>query len=383
MNEYLLTPDPKILSEVRVLSADFRETLSRLGIGEPDERRLAVSAMRDNAAFLDTFQVTRDAGDGDQWIRAVSLDLNQHEEAVLGELNAIKPLNLRQAQAAHVHATGQGRRALLSGLLAGGFAILGGLGFAVYAVRLVRRTARQNDDLRRLDRVKDDFIATVSHELRTPLTSISGYLDLVLDGEAGHVSTEQQEFLGVARRNADKLLGVVSDLLFIAQIDASGATFAKNPVDLSLLATDAVKAAAPVADEAGVGLIVVTSGSAPLKGDSQRLSQILDNLISNALKFTPRGGRVGVQISAADEVIRLDVSDNGDGISLEDQKHLFERFFRTESATTQAIQGTGLGLPIVKAIVEGHGGAITVQSVTGEGTVFRVELPLARAPVAA
>jgi signal transduction histidine kinase len=382
MNEYLLAPDPEILNEIRSLHAGFRMTISGLGIGELDERPSAVGAERENEAFLATFAVVRHARHREQKIRA-SLDLNRHEEAVLEQLNAIKPLNLREAQAAQAHATRQGQRALVSGLLAGGLAIVGGVGFAVYSVRLLRRSGKQNDDLRRLDRVKDDFIATVSHELRTPLTSINGYLDLVLQGEAGHVPAEQQKFLGVARRNADKLLSVVSDLLFVAQLDAAGAIFARNPVDLSLLARDAVAAAVPAADEAGVELTVVTEGSAWLNGDAQRLSQVFDNLISNALKFTPRGGRVRTEISAAGKVIRLDVSDNGDGISVDDQEQLFERFFRTQSATTQAIQGTGLGLPIVKAIVEGHGGAVTVKSVVGEGTLFRVELPLARVPVAA
>jgi signal transduction histidine kinase len=381
MNEYLLRPKPEILDEVRLLHAGFGGMVSQLSVGDPKERRSAARARHESESFFATFLANHNAGFADHKDQ-VLLALNKHEDAVLAQLNPLEPFYLRQELKAGARATRQGRRSMLSGLIAGGLAIVGGFGFAVYATRLVRRTARQNTDLRRLDRVKDDFIATVSHELRTPLTSINGYLDLVLEGEAGHVPPEQHEYLGVARRNAEKLLRVVSDLLFIAQLDASGDDFAKNRVDLSLLARDAVTAATPAAAEAGVELTVVTPDAAWLDGDANRLNQVLDNLISNARKFTPRGGRVGVTTSAADGIIRLEVKDNGAGISAQDQQHLFDRFFRTESAARQQIQGTGLGLPIVKAIVEAHGGTIEVQSQLGQGSRFVIAVPAVPAPTA-
>src|SRR6266508_4126425 len=183
-----------------------------------------------------------------------------------------------------------------------------------------RALTEQNKRLRELDRLKDEFLSLVSHELRTPLTSIRGYLDLVLDEEAGELTSEQRRFLDAVERNSGRLLRLV--------------------------------------------------------GDRGRLAQVLDNLVSNALKFTREGGAVTVRTSSEGEHVAVEVSDTGIGIALEDQPKLFERFFRSKAAAEEAIPGTGLGLAIVKAIVEAHGGRITVDSKEGRGTTFRVELPL-------
>jgi len=245
--------------------------------------------------------------------------------------------------------------------------------------RLLERERAQNERLRSLDRLKDEFVALVSHELRTPLTSIRGYLELVLD-DADQLATEHQEFLRIVDRNVDRLLHLVSDLLLVAQVDAGKLTFEWTEVDLASLVGDCVQAARPAAEVAEVELVFAATSDRPIIGDPSRIGQLLDNLISNAIKFTPAGGRVDVAVDSSGDGAVIEVRDTGYGIAAEDQTQLFERFFRTQSASDMAIAGTGLGLSIAKAIVDAHGGAITVESAKGTGTTFRVTLPLAPTP---
>jgi signal transduction histidine kinase len=238
-----------------------------------------------------------------------------------------------------------------------------------------RQLAEQNDRLREVDRLKDEFVASVSHELRTPLTSISGYLELVLD--AGELSEEQEQFLAVVGRNADRLLRVVGDLLFVAQLKSSTVILERAPVDLSDLVGSAVESVAPLACERGIELTFDREALSLLEGDEGRIGQAIDNLLTNALKFTPRGGRVEVRCFQRDDVVCVQVCDTGMGVAEEDQQHLFEKFFRTSEAQAEAIQGTGLGLSIVAAIVDAHGGSIEVESNLGVGTTFTVLFPIA------
>jgi signal transduction histidine kinase len=240
-----------------------------------------------------------------------------------------------------------------------------------------RALSEQNKRLRELDRLKDEFLSLVSHELRTPLTSIRGYLDLVLAGEAGEINAEQRRFLDAVERNSGRLLRLVGDLLFVAQADAGRLSLERGSVDLSELAAHCVEEAAPAATEKSVSLVLLAEPVPSLVGDRGRLAQVLDNLVSNALKFTPEGGSVQVRTRADGNQVVLEVEDSGIGIPAADQPRLFERFFRSAVAEDQAIPGTGLGLAIVKAIVEAHAGQISISSREGNGTTFRVELPLA------
>jgi PAS domain S-box-containing protein len=242
--------------------------------------------------------------------------------------------------------------------------------------RFTRELELQNERLLELDRLKDEFVALVSHELRTPLTSIRGYLELVLDGEAGNVTEEQRRFLGVVERNANRLLELVGDLLFLAQIEAGKLSLEVGAVDLAAVAAESVETARPLAEDKRITLTLATSPVPLLAGDGARLAQLLDNLVSNAIKFTPEGGRVDVRASASRGNAFVEVRDTGMGIPAEEQEHIFERFFRTSRATEQAIQGTGLGLAISKAIVHAHGGRITLASSEGEGATFRVTIPI-------
>jgi len=245
-----------------------------------------------------------------------------------------------------------------------------------------RALVTQNARLRELDRLKDDFVSSVSHELRTPLTSIRGYVDIILEDETEALSSEQKGFLEVVDRNADRLLQLVGELLIVAQLDAGKLGLAFADVDLESLAAESVEAARPLAEEKRITLALDVAPVPNLEGDRARLAQLLDNLVSNAVKFTPEGGRVEIQVRASDGHARIQISDTGIGIPTEQQEHVFERFFRAPGTTAQAVPGTGLGLAIARAIVEAHDGSISLESREGEGTTFRVELPLPQGRVA-
>jgi signal transduction histidine kinase len=376
-----------VRAEINAHGASFRSHIS--GVGTTDELRekaLVRRALSENEKFLAVFSRSSRHRVGTVLaLRRLEAELDVHEEAILAPIEALRSINGAQALELGANSDASGSRALLFAILAGALAIAGGLAFALYATRLVKSIASRNQRLSELDRMKEDFVASVSHELRTPLTSIRGYLELLREGEAGELSDEQHQFVSIVERNADRLLRLVGDLLFVAQVEAGKIALEPRATDVDDLVRQAVDAARPAATEKDIEFDVDLDGLGVLLADRARLAQVLDNLISNALKFTPPGGHVTVRTSRHTDVLVIEVSDNGMGISEEDQSQLFQRFFRTASATEQAIQGTGLGLSIVKAIVEAHGGVITVESVAGEGTIFRVELPLTRAlePLAA
>jgi signal transduction histidine kinase len=235
---------------------------------------------------------------------------------------------------------------------------------------------------REAERMKDEFTALVSHELRTPLTSIIGYLELLRDEAAANgddpAAAQRTQFLAVVDRNARRLLRLVGDLLFVAQVEAGKLMLEDADVDLGAVARESVEAAAPRARDGGVELMLEAADAPLVRGDRDRLAQALDNLVSNAIKFTPDGGRVVVRLLCEHDRAVLEVSDTGIGISEADLQQLFQRFFRTQRATSAAIPGVGLGLTIAQAIVHAHEGQISVQSFDGEGTTFRIELPLHR-----
>jgi two-component system, OmpR family, phosphate regulon sensor histidine kinase PhoR len=230
-------------------------------------------------------------------------------------------------------------------------------------------------DLMSALRIKDDFVASVSHELRTPLTAIMGFLDLVLD-EEGSVSPSARQQLCVVKRNSERLLRLVSDLLFAAQVREGRLALDVERFDLAELAWQAVADHAPRAATESVALLHELPKSLAVEADPVRIRQVVDNLLSNALKYTPAGGTVTLRlVEMLDDEVALVVSDTGIGIDKRELSRLFTRFFRTHDAETRAIQGVGLGLAITKSIVESHDGHIDVQSRAGEGSTFTVVLP--------
>jgi len=241
---------------------------------------------------------------------------------------------------------------------------------------LLKQTQAQNERLRTLDRMKDEFIALVSHELRTPLTSIRGYLELLVDDpETLELPGLQLDWLQVIDRNAERLQRLVEDLLLTAQANAGALALEKAELDVGAVVEQAAQAGAPIAAARGIGLSCTTDSVPQVNGDRMRVGQVVDNLLSNALKFTPAGGRVDVRAFAHGTGARIEVSDSGMGIAQEELSLLFDRFFRTTRAQEEAIPGVGLGLSIAKAVVEAHGGRIAVRSREGEGTTFTVDLP--------
>ncbi|HXK14508.1 MAG TPA: ATP-binding protein [Gaiellaceae bacterium] len=244
-------------------------------------------------------------------------------------------------------------------------------------------TLRDVTEQRELDRLKDDFVATVSHELRTPLTSMMGFLEMIREGEAGELNEEQQRFLAIVYRSSERLQRLVGDLLFVARLDANGLQLQFGEARLDEIVRDAVESSGALARSREVSLVAEVDEVPPVSGDKERLSQLIGNLISNALKFTPAGGSVVARAFVDGGRAVVEISDTGIGIPLAEQSRLFQRFFRSSTATEQAIPGTGLGLVISRAIAEAHGGTIDVTSLPGEGTTFRVEIPLEPEEVAA
>ena len=237
-------------------------------------------------------------------------------------------------------------------------------------------TLRETTAERAADRLKEEFVATVSHELRTPLTSLAGFLDIVLDEDAGPLTDDQQRFLGIARRSTERLTRLVGDLLFVARADAGRLELDLADVDLAALLTECGEEVRALAQYRALELAVEVDAPLRVYGDAARLSQLVHNLLGNAIKFTPEGGRVTLRGAPDGGDAVIDVMDTGSGISEDDQERIFERFFRTNAATAQAVSGTGLGLSIAKAIAEAHGGTIDVESEEGAGTTFRIRLPL-------
>ncbi len=232
----------------------------------------------------------------------------------------------------------------------------------------------QNERLRELDRLKDEFVALVSHELRTPLTSIIGYIQLLRDERASGLDTDH--FAQVIERNAERLLRLVGDLLFLSQMQSGQLALELRDTDLAGLAVEAVEEARPEAQRKHVDLDLSATAVPRLAVDPTRIAQLLGNLISNAVKFTPPGGKVGVTLAVEGGEAVLGVADTGIGIRAADRERIFERFFRTEAATRRVIPGSGLGLTISRAIVQAHGGTITVRGDEAHGSTFTVRLPL-------
>jgi PAS domain S-box-containing protein len=231
--------------------------------------------------------------------------------------------------------------------------------------------------LAQVDQTKNDFLSSVSHELRTPITSIVGYSQLLLHDEAFAGRGMPHELLGRIERNGRRLMGLIEDMLTMSQVEVGNFRFDKAPLDLREPVLAALEAAQP-ALEANALAVVTDLGdrAVAVLGDGEKLERVVVNLLSNAAKFSHRGDTIVLRLVTEGDQAVLTVTDTGLGISLEEQAHLFDRFFRGADAHAHAIQGVGLGLPIADAIVAGHDGRIDVASELGQGSTFVVRLPV-------
>ena len=248
--------------------------------------------------------------------------------------------------------------------------------FVVVAVHDITDRVRVERELRETMEIKSQFISTVSHELRTPLASMKESVLIVLDGIAGTINQDQIHFLDVARRNIDRLWRLINDLLDFQKLGAGKMTFQMQEGDLSRTVEEAYTTMLPMAKKSHVNLVLNLEPDGPAAVyDSDRLIQVLTNLISNAVKFTPANGHVSVAAHCVGHEYVLAIKDTGLGIPKEDLPKVFERFYRVNRPGKE-ITGTGLGLSIVRRIIDAHSGRIDVESKVGEGTTFTIYLPV-------
>jgi signal transduction histidine kinase/CheY-like chemotaxis protein len=231
---------------------------------------------------------------------------------------------------------------------------------------------------REIAQMKNEFVSTVSHELRTPLTSIKGYVDLILDGDAGEVDEIQREFLGIVKENADRLVALINDMLDISRIESGRVRLKLEPTPIEDVIAGTLDSFRAVLEQSGRTVKTRVPANLPrVKADRDRVGQVLMNFVSNALKYSPNGGVVVISARHAGDRVNVSVQDHGMGITREDQKQLFTKFYRIDNALTREIGGTGLGLSICKSIIELHGGKVWVRSKMGEGSTFTFSLPVA------
>jgi signal transduction histidine kinase len=272
-------------------------------------------------------------------------------------------------------AAGDHRAAVRS--VAGGSRELGQLGeaFGTLAAAVAEREHGLRDDIRQLkevERLKTEFVSTVSHELRTPLTAIRGALGLVLAGTTGPVASKTRDLLQIGLQNTERLIRLINDILDVERIEAGHLFVRREPCELADILRTTVESLRTVAMEAQVSLVLEVEASAVVTGDPDRLVQVFTNLISNAVRFSPRGGSVTVSLRTTPTSVVVFVRDHGPGIPLEFRRRIFGKFQQADPA---GAGGAGLGLAIVRAIVERHGGSIRFDSAPGHGTTFITELP--------
>lgn len=240
------------------------------------------------------------------------------------------------------------------------------------------KNARLYEAIREANTAKSDFISLVTHELRLPMTSIKGYTDLINSGMAGPLSDQQKQFLEVIKRNLDRMNRLVSDLSDINRIESGRMQFELQKFSLDQVVEDVLDSyREPIATREQTLNVLIPAMLPPVYADPQRIGQIVSNLVSNAHKYTLDGGAIAVEVVENGAFVSVTVRDTGVGISDEDQQKLFTQFFRSEQDAVRAQQGWGLGLSIVRRMVEAQGGDIRFESKLGEGSAFTFTIPLA------
>ena len=227
------------------------------------------------------------------------------------------------------------------------------------------------------EQFKNEFVSLVSHELRTPLTSIKGFVGLLLEDENGLLNEEQHDYLSIIQENSERLIALVNDLLDISRIESGKMELLRKPVSLEQLCCNLAKSFEPLFVAKKQHLTLQFTEPTPIVlADEQRLQQIINNLLSNASKYTLQGGSIRLWTRREEDMIRVGIEDTGVGITEEEQGALFTKFYRVKNRLTENVSGTGLGLTITRSLIELHGGKIQVESTPGEGSTFSFTLPL-------
>jgi len=239
--------------------------------------------------------------------------------------------------------------------------------------------ARDISGIKVANRVRANFVSMVSHELRTPLNSVHGFVDLLIQGYMGALNEEQLKYLGYVQDGVQQLVSTVEDILLLTRSDSGQFEMKREEVDFELLSRQVVTGLQPQARKAGVTINEEIPTPSPiLYIDPHRMKQVLNNLLINAIKFTPPEGSVTIRVRTYNErFVRISVSDTGYGIPIEDRPHIFERFYQSNHDQQSKMGGYGLGLSIAKLIIEQHGGEISFESVLDKGTTFYFTVPLA------
>jgi signal transduction histidine kinase len=249
-----------------------------------------------------------------------------------------------------------------------------------------QRLQRAVSRLEELDRLKSNFLATMSHELRTPLTSVIGYAEMMAEGLAGPVSPEQREYLTTILGKADQLLGLITSVLDVSSLESGQLALERATLSLADVVASEVATFQPQAGRRGIAIQLESRGDSIVIGDRKKIRQIISSLLSNAVKFTPDRGKVGVEVrpgplapghdTEVTTAVQLVVTDSGIGISRDAVAKIFEPFYQVDSSSTRAFGGTGLGLTLAKAYVEAHGGRIWCDTTPGAGSTFVATFPL-------
>jgi PAS domain S-box-containing protein len=242
--------------------------------------------------------------------------------------------------------------------------------------RHVVAAIRDISERKRIGKMKDEFVSTVSHELRTPLTSIAGSLGLLKGGAAGAIPDTAARLIAIASSNAERLVRLINDILDIEKMEAGELAFAPAPTELRALVQKSLDGVSGYAEQLKVALSLEPGEDCTVEGDPDRLVQVVTNIVSNAAKFSPTGGRVEVRISAEGGTARVAVRDDGPGVQDAFRDRIFTKFAQADSSHTRQKGGTGLGLAIAREIVERHGGRLHFLSEAGQGATFFIDLPL-------
>lgn len=244
-------------------------------------------------------------------------------------------------------------------------------------VEALSQLQEENRRLTEMDEQRTSLIGCVSHELRTPLSHIMGYGSILLEGVLGDLQPDQQACLKKMMEGSEQMLRIVSDLLVFSKMESGRFEIQATPLNLSPLLDEVVRQMTPVFESNGLTLeLRLTIPLPEIQADADRLRQVLYNLLENAAKFTPKGGTITLSCRACDGIL-LEVSDTGIGIPIEHLEHIWDRFYQVPTGSLRQRRGAGLGLAIVRDIIEAHGGTIRAFSNKGEGTTFQMHLPSA------